>query len=143
MKKLFIFIIAIIALTSCSGDSYVTRNPYLNAGNFSVAIDITLPSYSNLSFVANPVVIGIDGYGINGLILMKIGNDEYVAWENSCPNQELSSCSVLRVNGTYATCPCDNVQYSLFTGQPTTAMKYNLKAYRVEIVSSTAIRVYN
>nr|WP_322623246.1 hypothetical protein [uncultured Flavobacterium sp.] len=142
MKKLFTLIIAIIALASCSSDSYVTRNPYLNAGNFSVAIDMNLPLYNNLLYTANPVVVSIDGYGINGLILMNTGSG-YVAWENSCPNQELSSCSLLRVNGTYATCPCDSVQYSLFTGQPTTAMKYNLKAYRVEILSNTAIRVYN
>jgi nitrite reductase/ring-hydroxylating ferredoxin subunit len=142
MKKLLFVILAVTALISCSGDSYVTRNPYLNAGNFSAPIDMSLPAYNNLRYTANPVVVNVDGWGINGLIVMNTGSG-YVAWENSCPNQELSSCSVLRVSGAYATCPCDNVQYSLFTGQPTTPMKYNLKAYRVEILSDTAIRVYN
>lgn len=142
MKKLLFVIIAVMALISCSGDSYVTRNPYLNVGSFNAVIDMSLPSYNNLRFTANPVVVGIEGYGINGLIIMNTGSG-YVAWENSCPNQELSSCSVLRVSGAYAKCPCDDVQYSLFTGQPTTPMTYNLKAYRVEVISSTAIRVYN
>lgn len=142
MKKFLFIIIALSALISCGGDSYVMRNPYLNAGSFSAPIDITLPSYDNLRYVANPVVVTVDGWGINGLIIMNTGSG-YVAWENSCPNQELSSCSVLRVSGAYAKCPCDDVQYSLFTGQPTTPTTYNLKAYRIEMISSTAIRVYN
>lgn len=141
MKKLFFLLIAIAGLCSCSSDSYINRNPYLNPGSFSVTIDMTLPAYNNLRFTANPVVIGIDGYGINGIIVMNNGSG-YVAWENSCPNQELANCSALSVNGAYATCLCDDVRYSLFTGQPLTAMQYNLLAYRVEVLSSTAIRVY-
>ncbi len=142
MKKILTLVVLIIALAACSSDSYVNRNPYLNTGSFSCTIDITLPSNDNLRFTANPVVIRTAGYGINGLIVMNTGSG-YVAWENTCPNQEITSCSILTLNGAYATCPCDDVKYSLFTGQPTTPMKFNLKAYRIEILSSTAIRVYN
>ena len=67
----------------------------------------------------------------------------YTAFEASCPNQDLSSCSVLDLDGILAKCPCDGVEYNLFTGQATTPVKYPLKPYRVQILTSTSIRVYN
>jgi len=67
----------------------------------------------------------------------------YKAFEASCPNQALSSCSVLQIDGILVKCPCDNVEYSLFTGDATTKVEYPLKQYRVEVLSATMIRVYN
>jgi len=142
MKKFLVLLLVIPLLACCSADGFRNNNPYLPGYNFSAPIDMTLPLYSDLLYTSNPVYVSIDGYGINGLIIMKTGSD-YAAWEASCPNQELSDCSRLTINGINAVCPCDQVEYSLFTGQPSTPVEYGLKPYRVEIISDTYIRVYN
>ena len=142
MKKYLILFIALPLLYCCSSDSISNNNKYLPGYNFTFEIDMALPSYTNLQYTANPIRITTQGIGINGIIVMNTGSG-YTAFENSCPNQELSSCSVLTLNGINAKCPCDGVEYSLFTGQASTDVKYPLKSYRVQIISPTVIRVYN
>lgn len=142
MKKIIALLIALPLLACCSPESFRNSNKYLPGYNFSAPIDMTLPLYTDLMYTGNPVYIGIAGYGINGIIVMKTGSG-YAAWEASCPNQELTDCSMLSISGINAICPCDEVEYSLFTGQATTPVEYPLKPYRVEIISSTYIRVYN
>jgi len=142
MKKYLILFFALPLLFCCSSDSISNSNKFLPGYNFSIDLDMALPSYSNLLYTANPVRITTQGIGINGIIVMNTGSG-YTAFENSCPNQALSSCSILTINGINATCPCDGVEYSLFTGQASSAVKYPLKSYRVQIISNTMIRVYN
>lgn len=142
MKKFLGFIAALIVITSCSSDNFNNNNNFLPDYNFDAFIDLTLPSYNGLLYTGNPVYIGTAGYGINGIIVMKTGGG-YVAWEASCPNQPISQCSMLSINGITATCPCDDVEYSIFTGQPSTGMRYGLKPYRIQIISDNAIKVYN
>lgn len=145
MKKLLILVVAIagiVGFSGCSSDNFNNNNPYLPGYSFTLTVDMTLPSYTDLLYTGNAKYIGIDGIGINGIFVMNTGSG-WAAWEASCPNQELSSCSVLEKNGVNVKCPCDGVEYSLFTGQPTTPVKYPLKSYRVEILGNNAIRVYN
>ncbi|TRW26603.1 hypothetical protein FMM05_04300 [Flavobacterium zepuense] len=142
MKKYIFFLLALPLFLACSNDDFNNSNRYLPSYNFSIPIDMSLPLYSNLQFTSNPVRITTDGIGINGVIVMNTGSG-YRAFEASCPNQALSDCSVLQINGILAKCPCDGVEYSLFTGDATTKVEFPLKQYRVEVLSSTAIRVYN
>lgn len=142
MKKIITLLLAIQLFSSCNSDDYNYNNPYLPDYNFSLLIDMNLPLYSGLNFVGEPVPITTSGYGINGIIVMKTGNG-YNAFEATCPNQEITNCSQLDLNGIMAVCPCDDVEYSLFTGQPNADVRYSLKPYRVEILGPTSIRVYN
>lgn len=103
---------------------------------------MSLPLYTDLLYTGNAKKITVAGIGINGVIVMNTGSG-YAAWEASCPNQELSNCSGLTINGVNAICPCDEVEYSLFTGQATTPVEFPLKPYRVAVVSQNIIRVYN
>jgi len=142
MKKYIFFLLALPLFFACSSDEFNNRNRFLPSYNFSIPIDMSLPLYSNLQFVANPVRITTAGIGINGVIVTNTGSG-YRAFEASCPNQAITDCSVLQINGIMATCPCDDVEYSLLTGQQNAGLDYNLKEYRVEVLSSTSIRVYN
>lgn len=142
MKKYIILFILLPLLFSCSDDDFNNNNRYLPDYRVNLDIDMTLPLYNNLRFASNPVIIRVDGQGINGLVVMNTGGG-YVAYEASCPNQQLSDCSLLQLNGIMAVCPCDNVEYNLFTGLSSTPVEYSLKPYRVEILTPTAIRVYN
>ncbi|AIG31090.1 hypothetical protein SL053_002145 [Flavobacterium psychrophilum] len=139
MNKYSLLLIAILTL-SCHKDSVVNDNTYLPNYSFSVVINTSLPSYNNLNFPSNPVLITNAGAGIKGIVVMKVGTDDYRAYEASCPNQYPSDCSLMSLNGINAKCPCDGKEYSLYTGVG--SGQYPLKAYRVEVNGSN-LRVYN
>lgn len=139
MKRYFLFI-TFILLWSCHKDSAVTVNQYIPEYSFSTIVNTNLPLYSNLQFPSNPVLITNAGAGIKGIIVMKVGTSDYRAFEASCPNQYPSDCTLLTINGINAKCPCDGVEYSLYTGIG--AGKYPLKPYKVEILGAS-LRVYN
>ncbi|MES2544706.1 MAG: hypothetical protein V4548_07465 [Bacteroidota bacterium] len=138
MKKYFL-LLAITILCSCDKDNFNNKNPYIPNYNFSVNIDTNLPLYSNLNFVSNGQYIS-EG-GALGLIVFNTGSG-YTAYDAACPNQPITSCSTMNVNGINGVCPCDSASYSLFTGQSSTAQQYPMKAYRVE-KNGSVIHVYN
>jgi nitrite reductase/ring-hydroxylating ferredoxin subunit len=139
MKKIFA-ISLLLLLLCCHKDNVVSNNQYLQNISFVKDINTSLPSYNSLQFPSNPVLITDAGAGIQGIIVMKVGDNDYRAWEASCPNQYPTTCSRLTINGINAKCSCDSFEYSLFTGDGGKA--YGLKSYRVE-VNGTIIRVYN
>jgi nitrite reductase/ring-hydroxylating ferredoxin subunit len=138
MKKYFLLLIAFPMLFSCSTNSISNNNP--NLPNYTVNLDINmnLPAYSNLKYVSNAVYIS--GQGARGIIVFNSGSS-YNAFDAACPNQALSSCSTMTINGIYAVCACDSAEYSLFSGQ-SAGKQYPLKQYRVE-VNGNLLHVYN
>lgn len=140
MKKTLILTFGILFLFSCSKDSIKNKNPYIPEYSFSIDINTNLPSYSNLKYVSNPVLITQVGIGVKGIIVMKVSDTDYRAFEANCPNQYPNECSRMTIKGINAICPCDNLEYSLFTGIGEGS--YTMKPYRVQ-VNGTIIRVYN
>lgn len=140
MKKLLLIAVAIVLLSGCNKDNANNDNPYLPNYGFNVEINRNLPLYSNLQFAGNGVKVNITGAGIRGLIVFNTGSG-FLAFDGACPNQDLTSCSTLTLNGIEAICPCDNAKYSLYTGQ-SPGKPYPLKQYRTEVTAST-IRVFN
>lgn len=144
MKKYLAPLFALPLLVgACASDDYNYNNPYLPSSySFTLDVDMTLPLYSPLMYTGNAVRVNINNIGINGLFIMNTGSG-YNAYEATCPNQDISSCSEMTLNGINAVCPCDEVEYSLFTGLPNADLRYSLMPYRVEILGPTYIRVYN
>lgn len=143
MKKVFsIFILAFVIL-SCSKDSTSNNNPYLPTYRFnSSIINLSLPSYSALQFPGNVVVYNEIGVGVlNRIFILNTGSG-FLAWDAACPNQEISGCSTMTLIGIKAVCPCDEVEYSLYSGQAE-GMQYPMLQYRVEDLGNNTIRVYN
>lgn len=139
MKKyIFLFILPIIF--SCDKDNFNNKNPFIPNYSFSIYIDTNLPSYSNLNFVSNGQYLP-EG-GARGIIVFNAGNNNYVAYDAACPNQPITSCSTMSINGINAVCSCDSASYSLFTGQSSTPQQYPMKPYRAE-KNGSVIHIYN
>ncbi|WP_294822949.1 lipoprotein [uncultured Flavobacterium sp.] len=142
MKKYIFLLFAALLLSACGSDDYNNNNRFLPNYNFSIDLDMNLPLYSSLQFPANPVRVNQAGIGINGVIVMNTGSG-YVAYEATCPNQQVTACSSLTIDGINVVCNCDDAVYSLFTGLPESDVRYPLKPYRVQVVGQNVIRVYN
>jgi nitrite reductase/ring-hydroxylating ferredoxin subunit len=146
MKKYILLCLSLIFILSCDSDGVNYNNKYLPNYNFAIDIDMNLPLYTGLQYPVNPVFINQVGVGINGIIVMNTGGGGYKAFDASCPNQPLTDCSLMTIEGAYAVCPCDDVKYSLFDGSPNVsddAHPYFMKPYRVTVTSATSIRVSN
>ena len=85
IKKFSILIIFIFI--SCNKNS-VIRNPFLAELDFELSININLPLYNNLKFTGGSVLI--NNFGHKGIILYNLNNNNYIAWEASCPNHNLT-----------------------------------------------------
>lgn len=139
MKKISLIIFVSIFFFSCS-DNFSNKNPYLPNYTFSTTINTNFPQYTNLLYVSSAVYITGPNIGIKGIYVMKTGEGTYNAFDAACPNQAPTSCDKLELKGINVICPCDEEEYSLFTGQG--KLEYPLKQYRVE-VNKNIIRVYN
>lgn len=141
MKK-HLLLILLPLLFGCSEDSFDNNNPYLPNYSFSTTLNLNLPQYSQVLYTANAIYVNTAGAGIRGIFVFNTGNENYVAYEAACPNQALSSCSTMSINGIKALCSCDDAQYSFFNGQAE-GQQYSMKKYRVEKINSTNLRIYN
>jgi nitrite reductase/ring-hydroxylating ferredoxin subunit len=141
MKK-YLLLILLPLIFSCSQDAFNNNNPYLPNYGFSTTINMNLPQYSQLLYTANAVYVNNAGAGIRGIFVFNTGNENYVAFDAACPNQALSSCSTMTINGIKALCSCDGSQYSFFSGQAE-GQQYPMKQYRVQRISATSLRIYN
>lgn len=137
-------ILAIFIFNSCNKDS-VNRNPFLPELDFEFSINLNLPLYNNLKFTGGSVFI--NEFGHQGIILYNLNNNNYLAWEASCPNHTPNSCSKTKSIGSLTECECENYQYSLATGQllnPSTNItnQYPMINYGVR-VSGNNLVIYN
>ena len=139
----YLVLIVFLVLSGCSKTA-VERNPFLYEKGFDQRINLALPAFDNLSY-AGGSMYWTNG-GIRGLLLYNLNGNTIMAWEASCPNHELKSCSTLQTDGLVsptASCSCENYQYSLATGQPLIeGATYSLLFYKVQ-QSGTALRIYN
>ncbi|MEM7381293.1 MAG: hypothetical protein AAF361_08875 [Bacteroidota bacterium] len=106
----------LVFLLACDNDNE-RRNPFLQEVSFRFELNLNLPLYSPLTNPGNAVLVNSQGVGIRGVYVMNTGFDIFRAFEANCPNQAPNSCSTMTMEGQNAICPCDDLEYSLFTGQ--------------------------
>lgn len=139
----YLVLIVFLVLSGCSKTA-VERNPFLYEKGFDQRINLALPAFDNLNYAGGSMYW--PNGGIRGLLLYNLNGNTIMAWEASCPNHELKSCSTLQTDGLVsptASCSCENYQYSLATGQPLTeGATYSMLFYKVQ-QSGTAVRIYN
>ncbi len=140
MKKYSYYLFILFTLMACQKDNIQNNNPFIPNYSFTYTIDLSLPQYDNLKYPSNAMLITGSNVGANGLIVMNTGST-YVAFDANCPNQYITDCSRMTVKSIVAKCPCDNLEYDLFTGT-SAGQKYSMKAYRVE-AQANLIRIYN
>lgn len=131
MNRILSIIFLVPLLLSCSGDDQIRNNPYLPDLKFSIRLDLSLPEYNKLKFPGNHFITY--NYGINGIVIFNLNNDQYMAFELTDPNHVPQECSLLTVTGTEAICSCnDGNKYTIVTGQQIAGDgQYLLKPYRV------------
>jgi nitrite reductase/ring-hydroxylating ferredoxin subunit len=136
----YIVLIGFLVLVSCSKTA-VERNPFLIEKGFDQSINLALPAFNNLSYAGGSMYW--PNGGIRGLLLYNLNGNTIMAWEASCPNHEVKSCSTMQISGVTASCSCEDYQYSLATGQPLSeGATYSLLFYKVQ-QNGTAVRIYN
>jgi nitrite reductase/ring-hydroxylating ferredoxin subunit len=141
MKNKILAILLLVVFISCEKEtSRRSNNPYLPNYSFSALLNLSLPSYIGLNSNSNPIAITIDN-DID-ILIMKISDGNYVAWNGNCPSHSLSSCSKLIISGLNSKCNCEGYTYSLYSGDSQTA-PYPMINYRVEVLGNNTIRVYN
>jgi nitrite reductase/ring-hydroxylating ferredoxin subunit len=136
--KRFLALLLLPLLFACDDSGFNNNNPYIGNYTFTVDLNLSLPSYSSLTIPGNGVYVG--GYGERGLIVFYTGSG-YQAYDAACPNQDISSCSTLQIQGITAICSCDDAEYNLYTGQAP-GMHYQMKPYRVQVLQGY-LRIYN
>tara|TARA_B100000941_G_C28423354_1_gene510040 strand:- start:62 stop:490 length:429 start_codon:yes stop_codon:yes gene_type:complete len=103
----------LLLIFACTKDN-IQVNPNLRNIDFNISINLNLPYYDNLRFTGGSALLSQGG--INGVLLFNL-NGSYLAWEASCPNHAIRSCSKLTIKGVLAECRCEGNQYSLAIGQ--------------------------
>jgi len=142
IRKFFSCLFLLMILIGCESDNTRIRNPFVPNYPFNITINMELPLYNSLLYPSNAVFIPPSlGAGANGVIVFNTGFS-YVAYEANCPNQTITSCSRLEISEPRAVCPCDNLEYSLFTGLPVTEGQYTMIPYRVE-QNGNSLRIWN
>jgi nitrite reductase/ring-hydroxylating ferredoxin subunit len=141
MKKYLLSLFFLGLFGCCSNDTKRNVNPFLPDYSFSYPINLTLPSFQPLTSNVNAMYLNAQGVGVKGIIVLRVSETDYRAWEAACPNQYPSDCSTMTIVGLDAKCACDNQKYSLFTGVG--SGQYTMKPYQVEILNATNIRIFN
>lgn len=140
MKKILALTLSSFLFLACSKDEWDNRNPYLPEIAVNLPINTNLPTYNKLNYPGNAVYIS--GYGINGVFVINTGTG-IRAFDATCANHAITSCSRLILDGVEASCSCsDALVYNLFLGLPKTDAQFPLKEYRVTF-SGSMITVYN
>lgn len=143
MKRFFCLVVLFLATLSCEKDKDTNNgNPFLPNYSFEVTLNMSFPQYSSLAYPSNAVYVNSAGAGIRGLIVFNAGSGNYLAYDAACPNQSLADCSTMTIQSIKAKCSCDDAEYSLYTGLSAGKL-YPMKAYRVQVIDATTIKVYN
>lgn len=107
-----LYLIVFLSL-SCKKDEDVI--PYVQV-NFTISLSD--PDYSDLNAIGNSLVV-FGGY--NGIVIYRLSNDEFLAYERSCTYEPTKQCDMtIDVEVQYLiSCNCCNSVFLLIDGSPT------------------------
>ena len=119
IKKLsFLLCLPVILLLSCAEENpevFVDELPLPDP--FQLSLNLDLVSYQSLQFEKNVI---LEDVGLKGVIVVKRAENDYAAFERTCPYEPEKECSVISMNAgqQYLECECGNSFYNL-SGYPT------------------------
>jgi len=143
MKKLLLLLIFSVFF-GCSKSRNVNNCNFLLDIGVNATVNLNLPQFNQLQFPVN--AIRLEGFGNEGLILVRINSATLIAWDGADPNHSPSPCSALTIDGLNAVCECgDGNEYNLVTGQivSDTPQPCTLKPYRVEDIGNNTYLISN
>ena len=108
MKNVWAAILLLFTLLGCDTDdqSINQYNPYLINPQVNIIINLNLPQYSDLNFPGGSAII--TSQGVRGIVVYRLNEDLFTAFELADPNHIANDCSRMTINGIEASCPCPN-----------------------------------
>jgi len=140
-KQLFILFFITLLTFGCSNDQQQIV-PYVDV---HVTINLLFPQFVALNTINNAVIYPNEGFNGNGIIVYRNTNDEYTAYDATCP-QHIETKTAVRLDdngsGGQATCPhCQTIYYLSGYGFPSKG--YPLQRYNVSQSGSSTLLIYN
>jgi hypothetical protein len=117
-RSFFLLLFPLIVLLGCGEENpevFVDELPLPDA--FQLSLNLDLVSVQSLQFEKNVI---LENYGLNGIIVVKRAENDYAAFERTCPFEPEKECSIVSMNAgqQYLECECGNSFYNL-SGYPT------------------------
>ena len=143
MRKSLFPLIFIILIASCAPDE---QHP---VPDIPIYLDYPLClndiEYFKLNNLYEVVIIDGVGYAGNGIAVVNIGNNEFKAYDATCPYEVKEGCEVIadESNISLVECTCCGSKYELSFGAVSSGLSnYPLKTYKTSF-DGNCIRVYN
>lgn len=141
MKNLYVFLtLTLVFAFGCKKDEHPVPNY-----RFTAYIDLGLPDYNRDVFTAYNDRFG-NRVGVAGVIVYRMGRDEYYVFERYCPHDKKLTCAVdIAAGNTTAICPCCESEFLIAVPDGDVIdgpSVYSLKAYRTRMDGSYLV-VYN
>jgi nitrite reductase/ring-hydroxylating ferredoxin subunit len=117
-KFSFVFLVPLVLILGCGEENpevFVDELPLPDP--FQLSLNLDLVSYQSLQFEKNVILPDV---GLNGVIVVKRAENDYAAFERTCPYEPEKECSIVSMNAgqQYLECECGNSFYNL-SGYPT------------------------
>ncbi|WP_340152893.1 hypothetical protein [uncultured Marivirga sp.] len=114
----FVLLLPFLLFLSCGEENpevFVDELPLPDP--FQLSLNLDLVSYQSLQFEKNVILPDV---GLNGVIVVKRAENDYAAFERTCPYEPEKDCSIVSMNAgqQYLECECGNSFYNL-SGYPT------------------------
>ncbi len=137
LKNILYIIFLSIILSSCNTDT-----PELP----DILVDevVHLSNPSNIRLQSPGGWAYISG-GIRGIIIYRVTDVKFKAYERSCPHLSPNDCTFLDVeNDIKVICRCDQTEFLLVTGEPLNGAPLGLKEYRTYYNAEfQTVNIYN
>ena len=142
MRRFFILFTLILLFSTCGDHEEVIPKV-----RFSVSIDLTDPKYSSEStFIVYRDAAG-NRAGINGVVVYRLTNDTYYAFDLMCPNEKQNHCLVTIKDDVTCECPCCESQFLIavpYGDVLSGPSPWPLQGYKTEVTGGgTILHIWN
>ena len=125
MKKLSAITLLLLLFSCGSSDDGNTLLPNVPV---NVTLNLNLPVNQNL--LINNGSRFVPGHGIKGIIVFRLSETNFFAWEAACPHITPNNCSTMVINGVKMVCNCDDSEFSILDGSPLSGTPFSARQYR-------------
>lgn len=132
-----LFLTALISCTKSSIENDLLPNITVNE-----TVNLNLPKFINLQVPGGSAYIS---GGVNGIVIYKLNNNEFKAFDRACPHLPVSSCTQMVIKNTIKlVCPCDDSEFNILNGSPLTeGITHYAREYLVTVFNANTLRITN
>jgi len=106
---------------SCGGDAQnILPDELPFPQPFERVINLSLPTNQKIQFENH---LYFNDIGLNGVVVVRLGSDQYAAYERTCPVDLDSACAIVEyvpvaAGSSFLRCQCGEAVYRDFSGEP-------------------------